>query len=61
MAVGSLITLVLVSKIHIFDKQSHEFLFFACLMFIDVLIFGILAYFFKSSVSSEKEQIELSD
>lgn len=59
MAVGSLITLVLVSKIHIFDKQSHEFLFFACLMFIDVLIFGILAYFFKSF--SEKEQIELSD
>lgn len=59
MAAGSLITLVLVSKIRIFEEQSHEFLFFAGLMFVDVLIFGILAYFYKGSVRAEKEQIEL--
>lgn len=60
MAVGSLITLVLVSKIRIFENQSYEFLFFASLMFVDILLFGILAYFYKSSVRrSDKEQTEL--
>lgn len=54
-AIGNLITLVLVSSLAIFKYQSYEFLFFAGLMFVDMLIFSILAYIYKSSVRSEEE------
>lgn len=57
-AFGNLITLVLVSSLHIFNYQSQEFLFFAGLMFVDTLIFGILAYFYKSSACTKKVQVE---
>lgn len=57
-ALGNLITLVLLSSIHIFKYQSHEFLFFAGLMAIDILLFSVLAYFYKSSTRSQKEQTE---
>lgn len=50
MAIGNLITIFVVSSSNIFDNQSHEFLFFSGLMLVDMLIFGILAYFYKSSV-----------
>lgn len=55
---GNLLTLLLVSNGHIFSLQVHEFLFFGGLMFVDVIIFSILAYFYKSSV--KKEQLELN-
>lgn len=48
-SLGNLITLVFISSVHIFEYQSHEFLFFAGLMLVDVLIFAILAYFYKST------------
>lgn len=55
---GNLLTFILVSSGHIFYRQAHEFLFFSGLMFVDIFIFGILAYFYKSSGGSEKEQLE---
>lgn len=57
-ACGNLIALILVSAIDIFEYQSHEFLFVAGVMFVDMLIFSVLAYYFKSSVRLEKVQIE---
>lgn len=57
-ACGNLIALILVSSIDIFEHQSHEFLFVAGVMFVDMLIFSVLAYYFKSSVRLEKVQIE---
>lgn len=56
-SLGNLITLVFVSSVHIFEYQSHEFLFFAGMMFVDMLIFGILAYFYKSTNHPENEQL----
>lgn len=56
-SLGNLITLVFVSSVHIFKYQSHEFIFFAGLMFVDILIFGILAHFYKSTNRAEKEQL----
>lgn len=58
MAVGNSITLIFVSNNHLFDRQSHEFIFFAGLMFVATIIFGILAYFYKSSIHTNKEQSE---
>lgn len=52
---GNLITIVIISGTKIFESQSHEFLFFAGLMLVDILIFGVLAYFYKSSVKTEKQ------
>lgn len=57
-ACGNLIALILVSAIDIFEYQSHEFLFVAGVMFVDMLIFSVLAYYFKSSVRLEEVQIE---
>lgn len=60
-AFGNLITLVLISSVHIFENQSHEFFFFAGLMFVDIMVFGILAYYHKPSVRTwiEKEDYKL--
>lgn len=57
-ASGNLLALILVSISDIFKYQSHEFLFVAGVMFVDMLIFSILAYYYKGSVRSEKVQIE---
>lgn len=55
-SLGSLISLVLLSHNHVFDRQSYEIFFLAGVMFVFVLIFGILAYFYKSSNVSENDQ-----
>lgn len=57
-AVGNLITLVLISSVHFFEYRSHEFLFFAGLMFVDMLIFIVLAYFYKSANRTKVEDLE---
>lgn len=42
------ILLLLIVELSIFKSQAKEFLLFSCLMFVDMLIFMILAYRFKS-------------
>lgn len=56
-AIGNLITLVLISSVHIFEYRSHEFLFFAGLMFADMLVFITVAHFYKSTSRAKAEQI----
>lgn len=57
-ACGNFIAMVLVSTSDIFKYQSYEFLFGAGVMFVDMLIFCVLAHYYKSSVRLEKVQIE---
>lgn len=45
-AVGNLIV-VIVAEAKIFEAQKWEFVLFACLMFIDMAIFAVLAYYYK--------------
>ncbi|KAK1121557.1 hypothetical protein K0M31_010355 [Melipona bicolor] len=45
-AIGNLIV-VIVAEISIFDRQVFEFILFAGLMFIDIIIFSIMAKFYK--------------
>ncbi|XP_055627524.1 peptide transporter family 1 [Toxorhynchites rutilus septentrionalis] len=45
-AVGNLIV-VIVAEARIFDAQKWEFMLFAALMFIDMGIFAVLAYYYK--------------
>lgn len=56
-AAGNLITIIFVHG-HIFDCQTYEFLFFSGLMLIAMLIFSILAYFYKGSEQSKNNEIE---
>lgn len=46
-AVGNLIV-VIVAEAKIFEAQKWEFVLFACLMFADMAIFAVLAYYYKS-------------
>lgn len=57
-AFGNLIDLVLMSSMHIFNYQSHEFLFYAGLLFVDLVLFSILTYYCESPGEMEKEQQE---
>ncbi|XP_022258189.1 solute carrier family 15 member 1-like [Limulus polyphemus] len=45
-AFGNLIVVV-IAELHLFDKQSLEFFMFAGLMGVDMLIFAVMAYFYK--------------
>lgn len=45
-AFGSLIVF-LISGLNLFSSQVYELLFYACLMFVDTLIFGVLAVRYK--------------
>lgn len=45
-AVGNLIV-VIVAEAKIFEAQKWEFVLFACLMFVDMGLFSILAYYYK--------------
>ncbi|KAK9298287.1 hypothetical protein QLX08_008303 [Tetragonisca angustula] len=45
-AIGNLIV-VIVAEISIFDRQIFEFILFAGLMFIDIIIFSVIAKFYK--------------
>lgn len=47
--------LLVVTEIHIFPKQSYEFMLFSILMVIDMLIFAGLAYRFKSTLKPKVE------
>lgn len=47
-AVGNLI-IMFITKLSLFDSQMHEFIFFSGLLFVDMLVFIVLAYHFKSS------------
>ncbi|XP_022244026.1 LOW QUALITY PROTEIN: solute carrier family 15 member 1-like [Limulus polyphemus] len=60
-AFGNLIV-VIIAKLHLFNKQSLEFFMFACLMAADMVIFAIMGYFYKyvNQDQEEKEAIELS-
>lgn len=49
---GNLIVLSVAQFIH-FDSQAHEFLLFSGLMFVDMLIFMVLAYNYKNSTRIE--------
>lgn len=51
-AVGSLIV-VLISGVAFFKSRAVEFLFFACIMVVDVIIFGFLAARYKN-IDSDK-------
>ncbi|XP_043586858.1 peptide transporter family 1 isoform X1 [Bombus pyrosoma] len=60
-AFGNLIV-VIVAEISIFDRQVYEFLLFAGLMFIDIIIFAIMAKFYKYVEEDEitEETIHMS-
>lgn len=45
-AVGNLIV-VIVAEAKIFEAQKWEFVLFACLMFVDMGLFSVLAYYYK--------------
>ncbi|XP_015515414.2 peptide transporter family 1 isoform X1 [Neodiprion lecontei] len=53
-AFGNLIV-VIVAEVAFFDSQASEFFLFAGLMFVDMLIFGILAWFYKYVEIAEDE------
>lgn len=59
-AFGNLIVVFLVG-INIFPQQSSEFLLFAGLMFIDMGIFAILAYYYKPIPIEELQKIDNYD
>lgn len=44
---GNLIV-VIIAEAKLFDSQTYEFLLFAGIMFVDMAIFGILAYRYKA-------------
>ena len=46
-AFGNLIVII-IAEAKIFDRQQFEFFLFAGLMFVDMFIFAILAYFYKA-------------
>lgn len=46
-AIGNLIV-VIVAEAKFFDAQKWEFIMFAVLMFVDMGIFAVLAYYYKS-------------
>ncbi|CAD1480446.1 unnamed protein product, partial [Heterotrigona itama] len=55
-AIGNLIV-VLVAEFSIFDRQIFEFILFAGLMFIDIIIFSIMAKFYKYVDENASEEI----
>lgn len=54
-AVGCLIV-VLISGVAFFTSQAYEFIFFACIMFADTLVLGILAHRYKSTSPVEEDK-----
>lgn len=60
-AFGNLIV-ILVAETKMFSSQAHEFLLFAGLMFVDMIIFALLAYRYKSSnVSKIDSELEAAE
>ncbi|XP_043801458.1 peptide transporter family 1 isoform X2 [Apis laboriosa] len=55
-AFGNLIV-VIVAEVSIFNRQAHEFLLFAALMFVDVIIFAVMAKLYKYVNTPENEEI----
>lgn len=53
-AFGNVI-IVLIAEAEFFESQVYEFILFAVLMFVDMLIFVFLAYNYKSSVARKEE------
>ncbi|XP_035204738.1 peptide transporter family 2-like isoform X1 [Stegodyphus dumicola] len=56
-AFGNLIVLV-IAELSLFDKMSHELFMFAIMMFIDMIIFAIMAYFYKYVKRNNTEESE---
>ena len=54
---GNLLDVVIV-EMEVSDKQSHEFFFFAMLMFLDMLLFCFLAYRYKYVEDKEQEELK---
>ncbi|XP_037085394.1 solute carrier family 15 member 2-like isoform X2 [Pollicipes pollicipes] len=54
---GNLLDVVIV-ELKVSDKQSHEFLLFAALMFLDMLLFCFMAYRYKYVEDEEQERLE---
>ncbi|XP_031828402.1 peptide transporter family 1 isoform X2 [Nomia melanderi] len=63
-AVGNLIV-VIIAEASWFDRQMYEFLLFAALMFIDIIVFAVMARFYKyveePEAQSIAEEIRLDD
>ncbi len=45
-AFGNLIVII-IAEARAFDDQASEFFMFACLMFVDIGVFSVMAYFYK--------------
>lgn len=58
MGIGNLIVVVVVGS-NMFDSQVYEFMLFAVLMFIDMIIFAFLAKSFKPLKENADEKVEL--
>lgn len=54
-ALGNMLTIVLES-IHMFDNQAHDFLFYASIMTVDMMIFAIIGYYFKPRKTSKSSR-----
>ncbi|XP_014236153.1 peptide transporter family 1 [Trichogramma pretiosum] len=61
-AVGNLIVVV-IAKLRLFDRQSFEFLLFAGLMFVDIMIFAVIARYYtyveNTSHDGSMEEIDM--
>jgi dipeptide/tripeptide permease len=54
---GGCLIVVLISGVALYDSQAYEFLFFAGIMFLDVLLFGFLARRYHY-VSQDQKKVE---
>uniref|UniRef100_A0A0C9PUC0 Oligopeptide transporter 1 n=1 Tax=Fopius arisanus TaxID=64838 RepID=A0A0C9PUC0_9HYME len=59
-AFGNLIV-VIIAEAKIFDRQASEFFLFAALMTVDILIFAVMAKFYKYRTYNDDESTEPSD
>ena len=63
-AFGNLIVII-IAEADFFDRQQFEFFLFAGLMFVDMFLFSILAYFYKpiplSTLTDDSDITEYAD
>ncbi|KAL7030433.1 hypothetical protein ACKWTF_006657 [Chironomus riparius] len=59
-SIGDIIVTIVVGA-NFFDSQVHEFLLFACLMFVDMAIFAILGIYYKPIPLEDIKELEESN
>lgn len=57
-ALGNFITIVFVSGIKVFSAHSYEYMLFGGLMIVDMVVFMIFSYFYKSSSQTKANTVQ---